>query len=63
MQYTITCGYEVFERGTTEPVRKPNQQQLFGWLRNLGLSRKEATAIIKEVDSKGLADIELPDLR
>jgi hypothetical protein len=60
MKYMIKSGYQVFEWGTVEPIREANQQQLFGWLRNCGLSRPQATAVIREVDSKGAVDLDLP---
>ena len=60
MKYTIKKGYRVFELGATDPIDEADEQALYGWLRNRGMSAAQAVALIEKVDPEGEAQVSLP---
>jgi hypothetical protein len=65
VEYTIkSCkpDYQVFEAAAAEPMDEPDEQALYGWLRNRGLSALEAFTVIGKADSQGQTTVELPEI-
>jgi hypothetical protein len=52
--------YQVFEAAAAEPMDEPDEQALYEWLRNRGMSALEAFAVIGKADSRGQITVELP---